>query len=151
MDSPHTQHKPVKERYNPALVRSSMTKYRNKPTVVDGIRFDSLKESRRYQELKLLEKAGEILDLELQPRFKFPIWNGLVGSEFENLRYPSGREVVYVADFEYREKTKFNHPALNREFKFTRIVEDCKGFPTPVFKLKAALMKAVHGIEVKIT
>ena len=112
-----------------------MTKYRNKPTFVDGIRFASKKEARRYQELKLLEKAGEISDLELQPRFEFPI-NG------EPLKYSSGRKVTYFADFSYLElysKTTQN------------TIEDTKGFVTPVFKLKAALMKAVHGITVRIT
>ncbi len=44
-----------------------MTKYRAQPTIVDGIRFHSKGEARRYQELRLLERAGEITNLELQP------------------------------------------------------------------------------------
>lgn len=44
-------------------------KYGNIKTVIDGIKFDSKRESERYLELKLLEKAGEISDLKLQPRF----------------------------------------------------------------------------------
>ena len=46
-------------------------KYGAKPTIVDGTRFDSTKEANRYGELRLLEKAGAITNLELQP--KFPI------------------------------------------------------------------------------
>ena len=46
-----------------------MNKYRNKKVIVDDYIFDSIQESRRYKELKLLERAGTITDLELQPRF----------------------------------------------------------------------------------
>ena len=45
-------------------------KYGNKKTVVDGITFDSRKEAKRYQELKLLEKAGEIKDLRRQVKYE---------------------------------------------------------------------------------
>ena len=46
-----------------------MNKYRNKKCVLDGIEFDSKKEMRRYSELKLLERAGEISDLKIQVPF----------------------------------------------------------------------------------
>lgn len=46
-----------------------MNKYRNKKVIVDDYIFDSIQESRRYKELKLLVKAGEISNLQLQPRF----------------------------------------------------------------------------------
>ena len=46
-----------------------MNKYRNKKAQVDMYEFDSIKESKRYKELKLLERAGEISNLELQPKF----------------------------------------------------------------------------------
>lgn len=46
-----------------------MNKYRNKKTQVDMYVFDSIAESKRYKELALLQKAGEIQNLELQPRF----------------------------------------------------------------------------------
>ena len=44
-------------------------KYHNEKVVVDGIRFDSIKEAKRYRELNLLVRAGEISDLELQKEF----------------------------------------------------------------------------------
>ena len=50
-----------------------MNKYRNKKVIVDDYIFDSIQESRRYKELKLLLKAGEISNLELQPRFYYKI------------------------------------------------------------------------------
>ena len=60
-------------------------KYFARPTIVDGIKFASAKEARRYGELKLLEKAGKISALELQPRYKLVI------------------EETYVGDFRYLE------------------------------------------------
>lgn len=63
-------------------------KYGAKKTVVDGITFDSKKEAARYQELKLLEQAGEISNLELQPEYEVIITK------------------KYKADFLYTEKGK---------------------------------------------
>ena len=98
-------------------------KYGAKKTVVDGIKFDSKRESERYKELKLLEKAGEISRLRLQQRFDFEV-NGV-------------RLGFYKADFVYDEK--------GRQFV---TVEDVKGFKTPVYNLKKKLMKAIHGIDI---
>lgn len=94
-------------------------KYRAKPTVVDGIHFGSQKEAKRYGELKLLQKAGQISDLKLQVRFKLV------------------QTVTYVADFEYYDR-----------LKGAKVVEDVKGFRTPVYKRKRKLMKEQHGIEI---
>ena len=60
-------------------------KYSARPTIVDGIKFASAKEARRYGELRLLQTAGKISQLELQPRFKLVI------------------QETYVADFRYVE------------------------------------------------
>lgn len=63
------------------------SKYGNRITfAVDGKKFHSAKECARYGELKLLERAGQITNLVLQPRFK------LVAN------------ITYVADFQYQEK-----------------------------------------------
>lgn len=101
------------------------TKYRSRRTSIDGITFASKKEARRYVELKLLRRSGAISELELQPRYQFPI------------KYKSGRAVTYVADFRYLD---------NRTGE--RVVEDVKGIRTPVYKLKAALMQHFHGITI---
>ncbi len=97
------------------------SKYGNRKTTVDGITFDSVKEAARYSTLRLLERAGEITDLELQPTYVLDV-NG----------HPVCR---YRADFRYREKGRL-------------VVEDVKGFKTEEYRLKARLMKAIHGIEV---
>ena len=106
-----------------AFHRKRQNKYGNKITIVDGVRFQSVAEAKRYGELKLLEKAGKISRLELQPRFPLKVLDQLI--------------CTYVADFEYVDS------------KTARTVtEDCKGFPTPLYRIKKKLMKAIHGIDI---
>ena len=100
-----------------------MNKYRNKKAQIDMYVFDSVRESQRYKELKLLERAGEISNLELQPRFL------LQDSFKKNGR--TFREIEYVADFMYIENGK-------------TIVEDVKGLQTDVFKLKHKIFEKVY-------
>jgi len=94
------------------------SKYRNKPTIVDGIRFASKKEAKRYNELKLLKQSGEVKEFELQKSYK------LAG------RYR------YICDF------------LVKWSNGTEDVEDVKGFKTPVYKLKKAWMKDKYNIDI---
>lgn len=96
----------------------NIVKYGNKKIIVDNIKFDSKKEASRYQELKLLEKAKMIEDLRLQVRLEIvPKQQG-------------ERNVVYVADFMYFDKT------LNK-----CIIEDTKGFKTKDYIIKRKLVK----------
>jgi hypothetical protein len=97
-------------------------KYRNVHTVVDGHVFPSKLEARRYQELKLLAAAGEISDLELQPRYRLDVAGVHICS--------------YISDFRYTDR------------RGNVIVEDAKGVRTAVYTIKKRLMKAVHGIEI---
>lgn len=107
-----------------------MNKYRNKKVIVDGKEFDSKKEGNRYKELILLERAGEISNLELQPRFL------LQDSFKKNGR--TFRKIEYVADFKYIENGK-------------TIVEDVKGMQTDVFKLKHKIFEKVYpDLELRI-
>lgn len=114
-----------------ALRRPS--KYRAQRTTVDGHTFASKKEAKRYQELRLLEKAGKIAGLELQPKFPIDIRN-----------YHGGLTHVstYVADFRYRLGGVVNGLTVY-------VVEDVKGFKTPVYRLKKKLVEAGYGIEIK--
>jgi len=95
-------------------------KYGNRRTVVDGIAFDSRAEANRYRELKLLERAGEITTLELQPRFTL-----MEGARVNGRKI---RSITYTADFRYRDGD-------------TMVIEDVKGTETAVFRLKARLLK----------
>lgn len=101
-------------------------KYNASKTIVDGIRFDSRAEARRYRELKLLQRAGEIKDLELQPSF-------LLIERFK-YRGKTYRDTRYIADFAYTEvKTGL------------QVVEDVKGVETEVFRLKKKLFLKRYG------
>ena len=104
-------------------------KYGAKKTTVDGIVFDSKREAKRYAELRALEKAGEISHLELQPVFRLEIDGRPILIRSEG--YPNGRRVKYVADFAYWDGEK-------------RVVEDAKGFKTPDYKLKKAVVEALY-------
>lgn len=93
-----------------------MSKYHNKKS--GG--FDSLKERKRYYELRLLERAGKISGLTCQVRFE------LIPAQYKNGKCVE-RACNYIADFTYWENGNF-------------VVEDCKGFKTDVYKIKRKLM-----------
>ena len=108
------------------------SKYGNKRIVMDGEHFDSLKEAARYQELKLLERAGEIRELKRQvPFVLIPVQKDDKGKVIE-------RELKYIADFTYIERGKL-----------VRTVEDVKGMRTEVYKIKRKLMLYRNGIRIK--
>lgn len=106
-----------------------MSKYGAIKTEVDGLVFASKAEARRYGELRLLERAGKIAGLELQPRYRLVVNGVLIGT--------------YVGDFRYEEDTA--------EPFDPEVVEDVKGVKTPVYRLKKKLMKAIYGIEIRET
>ena len=115
------------------------SKYRAVRTTVDGIAFASKKEAKRYAELRLMEKAGEIRDLTRQQSFAIEV---------------NGQKVCgYTADFSYREKQQIAGapPSGFQGTYWPLVVEDTKGFKTPVYRLKKKLMKAVYGIEIRET
>ena len=105
------------------------SKYSNIKTVTaDGIKHDSRKEARRWVELTLLQRAGEISDLKRQVKYEL-----IPKQEGE-------RAVTYIADFVYTDKKTG-----------TTIVEDCKGFKTDVYRLKKKLFLYRYGIKIKET
>lgn len=107
-----------------------MNKYRNKKVQVDMYVFDSIQESRRYKELKLLERAGKIQNLELQPHFLLQDSFRKNGKTF--------RKIEYIADFKYIENGK-------------TIVEDVKGIQTEVFKIKHKIFEKIYPeLELRI-
>lgn len=106
-----------------------MSKYNSTKVTLDGIKFDSKKEARRYKELKLLERAGEIKDLKLQPRYTLQ----------ESFKYEGAtiRKIEYVADFQYEEKDG------------QLVTEDTKGYRTETYKLKKKLFLKRYGDKYK--
>lgn len=124
---------------------NSGVKYGNTKTVIDGIEFDSKKEADRYCELRYLQMAGLISNLELQKEFE------LIPAQYETFerygkngrRLKDGKKcleksVVYKADFVYTENGK-------------TVVEDTKSTATKTkeYIIKRKLMLYVHGIRIK--
>lgn len=109
---------------NAALSRRppSYSKYRAVKTEVDGQVFHSRKEARRYQELRLLERAGKITLLATQVRFPLDVEGVRIGT--------------FIADFTYDDE----HGNV--------VVEDCKGMVTPYYRLKYKLMLAIYRIKI---
>lgn len=97
---------------------------------VDNVKFDSTKEANRYEQLKLLQRAGRIRDLRWQ--VKYP----LIPSQ----KFRDGKTMIgtyYLADFVYFDCDKG-----------CEVVEDVKGKKTDVYQIKRKLMKLILDIEI---
>ena len=116
------------------------SKYGAKKVEYDGITFDSKKEAMHYGELRLMEKAGIIQNLQRQVKYI------LIPAQYEpDIIGPRGghkrgalieRECAYIADFVYESDGK-------------TVVEDSKGFRTTEYIIKRKLMLHVYGIRIK--
>lgn len=98
-------------------------KFRAIKTEIDGIKFDSLKEGRRYAELKLLERGKVIKDLKVHVKYSLDV-NGF-------------HICNYTPDFTYLENNLL-------------VVEDVKSSATKTrdYMIRKKLMRAIHGIEI---
>jgi hypothetical protein len=114
----------------PKLAKKSRSKFHNRITVVHGIKFHSMGEAGRYEELFLQQRNGLIRNLQLQRKYALHALDGTVVAH-------------YIADFVYEEKNEKN--------EFVEIVEDFKGVLTDIYKLKRKWMKAEHGIIIRET
>jgi hypothetical protein len=101
------------------------SKYRNRKVELDGHTFDSAKEAKRWGELKLLERAGQIANLQRQVRYPLII---------------NGRRVCsLIADFAYEQEGRV-------------VVEDTKSDFTrklPVWRIKSKLFEALNGFPIR--
>ena len=108
-----------------------VSKFKNVRTITeDGIKHPSAKQAKRWDALRILEKAGRIRNLKREQTFKLDI---------------GGIKVCdYRADHVYEEYTHtLDGP------KWVSVVEDVKGFRTDIYRLKRKLMQAVHGITIR--
>lgn len=119
-----------KETYE-RLINNSMnykqSKYHNKKTTLDGIKFDSIKERNYYIKLKMMQDLGKISELKLQVKFELQ-----PGFEFQKHKI---RPITYIADFTYLEDGKLH-------------IVDTKGIRTDVYKLKKKMMM-YKGYEIE--
>lgn len=93
-------------------------KFRAKPQELDGIKFASKKEAKRYQELKILQSSGEVLFFLRQTPFH------LTGS------------VKYLSDF----LVFWNNGTVT--------IEDVKGLKTPMYNTKRKQVEATYPITI---
>lgn len=117
-------------------------KYGAVATEVDGIRFASKKESRRYRELKVLEQVGQIRHLRIQPvlHLMAPVFEGGLENVNEGRVVRIAPVGQYRADFRYEEQGP----------RGWRVVfEDVKGVRTDVYKLKKRIVEAQYSIEIR--
>lgn len=105
------------------------SKFHARKTVVDGITFDSKREAKRYGELKLLERAGEIRDLQMQVRYEL-----IPAFDVDGKHY---RPTSYIADFTYVDAKTGK-----------KVVEDVKGMRTDVYRLKAKMFAHRYGVSI---
>lgn len=99
----------------------------------DGIVFASKREMQRYGELKLLEKAGAVSGIELQPEFPLYVW--------DTVNKRATHIGKYLADFRY----VLHSPSG----LLADVVEDVKGVRTPVYRLKKKMVEAQYGIVIR--
>lgn len=104
------------------------SKMHNVRVSLDGYTFDGKAEARRYQQLLLLEKAGEIRNLVVHPRY------AVVDAD------EHGRAIHYVADFAYDEVRSSGNKSPTICW-YLRVVEDVKGYRMPLYKIKMRLFR----------
>nr|DAR17589.1 MAG TPA: Endonuclease [Caudoviricetes sp.] len=122
-----------------------LSKYGSRKQTVSGITFDSRREARRFQELRLLEQAGQISGLRLQVKYvliptqRAPSFEVYKRGPNKGRRKPGEvleKECAYIADFVY---TKGDET----------VVEDAKGVRTKEYIIKRKLMLERYGIRIK--
>lgn len=101
-------------------------KYRNKPTVVQGVKFASKKEAKRWVDLQMLEAAQRVRNIRRQAEYRLEVAGFLI--------------CKYRADFVFDELLAG---------AWVEVVEDVKGYRTPEYRFKKKLMRACHGIEIR--
>lgn len=100
------------------IARARGNKYRNRRVTIDGLKFDSVKEGKRWRQLTILERSGVINALRRQVRIPLIVNDVLV--------------CTYVADFTYTDETG------------RKVYEDAKGYRTREYRTKAKLFAALH-------
>ena len=97
------------------------------------ITFDSEREARRFGELRMLLRCGQIQDLRLQ--VNFTLQEGYTTADGERVR-----PIVYRADFAYRERTGDG---------WCPVVEDVKGVRTKEYNMKRKMMLEKFGVKIR--
>lgn len=115
------------------------SKYKAQKTERGKLTFDSKKEAERYDTLMLLQKAGEIRGLKLQVRYCLQE----AYTTFEGERVKS---IDYIADFVYERRTAPDNYGMRY---WLPVVEDCKGYRTKEYLMKAKLFRSRYGFAIR--
>lgn len=118
-----------------AAGKQKKNKYGNQKIVIDGIERDSLTESNRLEQLKILQRVGAIQNLKYQVKYEL-----IPKQQGENR---NERAVTYIADYVY--------DVVMPDGSLRQVVEDCKGHKTKDYIIKRKLMLFIHGISIKET
>lgn len=124
-------------------------KFSTRRVEIDGIKFQSLAEAERYKTLKLLEAAGQVVDIKPHPRFK--------------IEHNDVKICTVVLDFQYFVKDSLGNFRICYEdvkFQRTKLVQTKKTgklvnkitytTDTRHSKIGRALLKAFFGIDVDL-
>lgn len=117
--------------FKPTSEKPKLNKYQAQKCVYNGLQFDSQKELRRYLELRLLERSGQITGLRRQVKFE------LIPAQKEEKGKCVERAVGYIADFVYQDENG------------QTVVEDTKGVKTKEYVIKRKLMLYRYGIKIR--
>jgi hypothetical protein len=112
-----------------AAMRPKRSKYGAVAQTVDGQRFASGAEAKRYAEMKILEKRGDIAALELHPVYQIVIDGAPV-------KMRNGHIAKYTADFRYLENG-------------VRVVEEVKGYVVRDYPLRRALVEHIYHVQIR--
>ena len=122
------------------------SKYKNRKVVTAEGVFDSVHEYQRYLELKIMERAGRISDLQRQVKYEllpaiyetYERYSEKTGKRLKNGRKLIEHGVSYVADFVYKDLETGQ-----------TVVEDAKGVRTDDYIIKRKMMLRFHGIKIR--
>jgi hypothetical protein len=116
------------------MINFKKSKYHNVKVEVDGIKFDSGREAKRYKALKELQRLGIVSELRLQVSYELCPAQYVQG--FNSKQICARRSMKYIADFVYIRDG-------------VEIVEDSKGMRLKEYIQKKNLMKRIYNIEIK--
>lgn len=110
------------------------SKYHNAKTIIDGITFDSKKEAAYYNTLKLLKRAGEVTQIDLQPEFPYNMYCTVPGINDGNRVF--AKQYKYIADFRVT-------------YKDGRVeIIDVKGVKTSIYRQKKKIVEAIYNVKI---
>jgi hypothetical protein len=110
------------------------SKYNNVKTIIDGITFDSKKEAAYYNTIKLLKRAGEVTQIDLQPEFPYNMYCTVPGINDGNRVF--AKQYKYIADFRVT-------------YKDGRVeIIDVKGVKTSIYRQKKKIVEAIYNVKI---